>query len=441
MDKKKSIENDARKLTLVVVWMWVPLFLLSLGMVIATTASAVTLTGGDILVVNDILWGGTQDPAVYKVDPSTGAQTTVTSGGLLQHPEGIAVEADGNILVADRAAKAVFRVEPSSGTQTTVTSGGLLNGPFGIAIEADGNILVVDYYSGKLVRVDPVTGAQTPVSYLIEPISIAVEGDGNILVVDLAPGALIRVDPVTGAQTILSGSIFHNDGIAVEPDGDIVVSRTGSPAVILRIDPVTGAQTIITSGGLLLSPAGVAIEVDGNIVLADRGSDTDPGRIFRIDPVTGAQTTLSSGGALLRPTHIAIVVPTVTPIVCEGFEMPFHVALMLRKKVKRTIPVKMKLVDSEGIYINDQDLTSPPVINIIFTPGGGGSAQDLTDQLLPNGAANEDNIFRFDAVTSTWIYNLGAKQFQAAGRYEVTVAPGDATYTIETCMGMFERGG
>ncbi len=64
----------------------------------------------------------------------TGAQTVVSSGGFFVGPYGLAIEASGNILVADANAQAVIRVDPVSGAQTLVSSGGLFVVPAGIAI-------------------------------------------------------------------------------------------------------------------------------------------------------------------------------------------------------------------------------------------------------------------------------------------------------------------
>jgi DNA-binding beta-propeller fold protein YncE len=78
----------------------------------------------------------------------------------------VAVEADdGDILVADRDAfggflGAVIRIDPLSGAQTTVSEGGTFVDPTGVALEADGgDILVADARAG-VIRVDPRSGAQ-----------------------------------------------------------------------------------------------------------------------------------------------------------------------------------------------------------------------------------------------------------------------------------------
>ena len=54
----------------------------------------------------------------------------------------------GDIVVLDREAfgfaGGVFRIDPVSGAQTTVSSGGSFVAPFGVALEADNDILVAD---------------------------------------------------------------------------------------------------------------------------------------------------------------------------------------------------------------------------------------------------------------------------------------------------------
>jgi len=103
-------------------------------------------------------------------------------------PSGITIDASGNILVTDPSAGtasysacsssgcgALFRVDPSTGVRTVVSDfGNAAQGPLGIipqglAIDASGNILVIDegagtLFAGALFRVNPSTGLRTVVS-------------------------------------------------------------------------------------------------------------------------------------------------------------------------------------------------------------------------------------------------------------------------------------
>jgi sugar lactone lactonase YvrE len=130
-------------------------------------ATAATLKIGDILVV-DHLYG------VIQINPDTGAQTVVSTGGYLNtssnSARGIALEANGQILVTDTAITltdgslvgGVVRVNPATGTQTLLSSGGLLSQPLNVDVESDGYIVVTD--RAGVIRIDPITGTQSLVS-------------------------------------------------------------------------------------------------------------------------------------------------------------------------------------------------------------------------------------------------------------------------------------
>jgi Ca2+-binding RTX toxin-like protein/streptogramin lyase len=276
----------------------------------APAAPAATISPGDLLAVSDT-------NAVLQIDPADGGQATFASGGSLANPSGVAVAANGDILVTDADAfggsGGVLRIDPATGAQATVSSGGSFTDPSGLALEADGDILVVERgpvsQPGGIVRVDPVTGTQTVVSWggsFVEPVGIAVEPGGDILVADLfavpGSGAIIRVDPATGAQTVVSsgGSFDDPYGLAVEADGDVLVADVWAEAVF-RVDPATGAQSTVSSGGALASPFSVALAPGGEILVGGAGG------VVALDPVTGAQTTVSSGA----PGLLSLAVSTV----------------------------------------------------------------------------------------------------------------------------------
>jgi len=65
----------------------------------------------------------------------TGTTVTVSQGGLLSDPLGIAIAANGDIIVAVAGSPgSIVRVDPLSGAQTTLSSGGNLQNPVGVAI-------------------------------------------------------------------------------------------------------------------------------------------------------------------------------------------------------------------------------------------------------------------------------------------------------------------
>ena len=127
--------------------------------------------------------------SLIRINPVTGGQTVISSGGLLDRgPNGVAIDAAGQLVVTDGSvfsdlggpARAV-RVDPLTGTQTLVSTGGFFMDPRGVAIDAAGGIIVADpgtpSESSGLIRVDPLTGAQSVISgggFFVGPFGVAV---------------------------------------------------------------------------------------------------------------------------------------------------------------------------------------------------------------------------------------------------------------------------
>jgi glutamate synthase domain-containing protein 3 len=334
---------------------------------IAFSPAGALAAPGDILIADMYAFGGTG--GVIRVDPQTGARTAVSANGApaggpaFVEPAGIALDAGGDILVADWSAfggtGGVIRVDPQTGARTAVSANGAPTGgpafqdPAGIALEADGDILVADSNAfggtGGVIRVDPQTGARTAVSAngapaggpaFQQPSGIALGADGSILVADYfafgGSGGVIRVDPQTGARTTLSangapagGPAFQTPaGMVLGADGDILVadwSAFGATGGVIRVDPQTGARTTVSANGApaggpnFSDPGGVALAADGDILVADADVFGGPGGVIRVDPQTGARTTLSASGApaggpnFNQPWSIAVEAPPAPP--------------------------------------------------------------------------------------------------------------------------------
>ena len=120
---------------------------------------------------------------MIRVNPTTGARTAVSENTapvgapLFSDPSGVALAANGDILVGDPNAYAgsgggVIRVNATTGARTTVSEntaplgGPSFVDPFGVALEASGDILAADREafggSGGVVRVNRTTGARRP---------------------------------------------------------------------------------------------------------------------------------------------------------------------------------------------------------------------------------------------------------------------------------------
>jgi DNA-binding beta-propeller fold protein YncE len=329
---------------------------------------------GDILVADFNAFSGSNG-GVMRVNPASGARTRLSENDAPMgaphffNPGAVALEADGNLLVADYDAfpdmgGGLIRVDPATGMRTTLSANGTPAGgpsfsaPSGMAVAPNGDILVVDRSAfgggGGVMRVDRTTGARTPVSEnaapaglpnFEEPAGIALAPNGDILIADEnafgGSGGIIRVDPMSGARTTLSangspagGPSFEQPvSIAIAPGGDLFVvdeDAYGGTGGVMRVSATTGARTTIsangeaTGGALFRQPYGIALAPSGHILVADFDAFDDAGGLLRVDPGTGARTVVSSNGApaggpqFVDPIGIALMPPprsTAPPVV------------------------------------------------------------------------------------------------------------------------------
>ena len=272
------------------------------------------LDPGDLLVT-DLGTG-----ALILIDP-TGAQALISSTNLLLAPQGLAVEAQGTIMVKDKISGLV-RVNATDGSQTLVSPATNFVQDdvqtFGLTVEANGSILVPDGTNG-LLRVNPMTGVASVLSAgdpFVYPKGVTVAPDGTIFVTDLSamrgqPSRVIRVQPGSGAATLVTTNnlLVLPTGIAVDGQGMLLVADGASfagPAffdMVVRVNPADGSQTLVSTNGLLALPTGLALGSDGAIFTLNLMGRS----VVKIDPVTGAQSLFSSGGLLTQPLGLAVV--------------------------------------------------------------------------------------------------------------------------------------
>lgn len=201
-------------------------------------AHDIDIDGAGDLVVADFS-GPSGSGGIIRVDPSDGSQTVLLVGST---PFQLAVEASGDIVAtnSNTFGSRLFRVDPALGLATTLNPDVGL--PVGVAVEADGSILLADTGGAggagpNIRRIDPMTGSSTTLSSgnLLEFMGgIAVADDGSIYVTTRRQDrtdAVVRVDPTSGAQELVSsfpgGSFSRLAGIAVVP---------GLPAISVGVD-------------------------------------------------------------------------------------------------------------------------------------------------------------------------------------------------------------
>jgi len=129
------------------------------------------------------------------------------------------------------------------------------------------------------------------------------------------------------------------------------------------------------------------------------------------------------------PTHvkydnIKVEIIQPTPVSCVGFESPMASGPVTVRGKNRALPLKAQLFNESGTALTDVDLTSAPVLQVLYDAGLGGDPEDVSDQVLPAGQGSEGNQFVY-TTDGEWQYNLATKNYAAPGTYHISIVAGD----------------
>jgi hypothetical protein len=289
---------------------------------VATFGSALLAEGGqnqDAILFTD------SQAAVLMLNGTSSTPAPVAVQNKLMQPFGVCVGLGGEYFVSDTGSMGLIGINPTTGEQRVVSSGGILGVPFGMAVDGNGNLVVAN--GQNIVRVDSQTGEQTPVSsngFFRAPVAVAVATNGDLLVADIT-GQVIRVNPNNGDQHLVTTGVNlkRPQGIAVQGN-DIFVTDVATPdgnfgiGIVIHIDALTGHQAVLSKAKNLVGPVGVAVGSDGNLVVADPytinlnspdiASGGYDGAIIQINRVSGVQKIIARGqGNFVNPRGVTII--------------------------------------------------------------------------------------------------------------------------------------
>ena len=251
-------------------------------------------------------------------------------------PANVAVDAAGNVYVADRRDNRVRKID-LSGTITTVAGTGgpgntgdggpasqaRFRRPEGVAVDSSGAVYVADRDNNRIRKIDAsgtITafagtgdrgnngdGGPASQAQFRSPEGVALDSHGNVYVADKGNRVVRKIDPsgvistiagtgewgYYGASRLVSEAQFQFPaGAALDPSGNLLF---GDSDRAWKLDP-TGTITPLGEaadglGQWFAGPGGVAVDLAGRTYVTEQWA----GRVSRID-AGGAVTTIAGTG-------------------------------------------------------------------------------------------------------------------------------------------------
>lgn len=242
---------------------------------------------------------------IRKVNASTGIITMVVGGSYgysgdggpatsaeLAEPVAVALDAAGDIYIADMENLRVRKVTASTGIITTVAGNGTagpagdggaatsaeLNYPWGVTVDASGNIYIADTSNNRIRKVTASTGV---ISTVAGNGTAGYSGDGG-------QATKAEIAFPYGVAVDLSGNIYIADS------GNMRIRKVSASTGIISTVVGDGTQGYSGDGGLATNaeiclPWGVTVDAAGDIYFSDPDADD----VRKVNAATGIINTVA----------------------------------------------------------------------------------------------------------------------------------------------------
>lgn len=254
-------------------------------------------------------------PARAALVPETPIGSTGSLDGQMRAPQGVALQPDGTVVVADTGNNRLQAFDRAGTFIARPWPTGLLT-PMAVVAEPTGALLVLDSGNSRIVRVLPDGSLDSAFDFsggpgaaegrLSAAQGLATDRLGRVYVADTGNDRVQVLDPSGAFDHVLGvGVLSRPRGVAVGFDGTVYVSDAGHSRV-LAFDPISRAVsgTIGAPGmldGQFVDPAGIAVDDLGRVVV----SDSATGRVQRFRPDDVFLDAFGGPGQLAAPAGIA----------------------------------------------------------------------------------------------------------------------------------------
>jgi sugar lactone lactonase YvrE len=396
---------------------------------------------------------------VFKIDPSgvrvrvagvervwrySGDGGPAISTGV--NARSVAVDAAGDLYIADAANNRIRKLAATTGVITTVAGDGSrgnsgdggpaanaqLDGPTGVAVDTTGNLFIADGTRDGNIRIRRVAAATGVITTVAGNGSQGFSGDGgpatfaqfsslgglatdtsgNLYIADNFNNRVRMVSAVTGIISTVAGSGvagFSGDGglatkaelnnplsVAVDTAGNLYIADSGN----YRIRKVTAATGMIDTSwngsvvyqkDLHTYPCAVVLDAEGNLYIADSGVS----EILRVK-----ESTRSQPGS---ETDAPVMTPLRSHATAGGFQ--------INVTYDTSVPAAAKAAFNSLVSTYESVFTTNMTVNIDVAFGNTGLGESDTEQIgvsygawraamIANATANPGNTYATAAAAS-----------------------------------------
>lgn len=298
-------------------------------------------------------------PGFVFAQPPAAGYTMATLAGTeaadvpaLDDIQGVAADAGGNVYFSQPSRHRIYLVnragvvtvvaglgQPGFGGDGGRAANALLQAPYGLAVDRTGNLFIADLQNGRVRRVSgdgtirtvagggtaaiPAGGIAATLARLHSPRNLAFDSAGNLYVSDFGGHRVLRMDTDgvltafagTGqagmaGETVaaLAGTLGYPAGLAIDGNGVVYVADSGNNT----IRRIAGGMlaTLPLPAAMLHLPAGLALDA-GGLYISNAGSDVlvrlradgtavGMGRAGRDVALDGSGNLLLAAGSAIR---------------------------------------------------------------------------------------------------------------------------------------------